>query len=310
MMHLIENVYDGAMGLAVRDIGYFLEIQKRGSLTAAARALGVAQPSLSVAVQRLEEHFKTTLLTRGRGGIELTSTGIAFAEDAQKIVEALVRVEHRIAGLEGEEVGNFVIGCHESLGAYFLPKFLNRFFIEHPGINVTLKNDSSANVRDFVIRREVDFGLIVNPVAHPDLALVPLFVDAMDFFIASRLQTSTLALSSAYEMLRRGPLIHAGRVTESRFLIDGLEREGVVPKRTLSCGDFELVKALVLAGVGIGLLPRRVAAYGHGGKIERLHAKLPSYADKIYAVYRGDLHRTRAATVLKDAIVEYGKQLK
>lgn len=295
------------MTIALREIEYFLEIHKRGSITAAARALGVTQPSLTVAVQRLEKHFGTTLFLRSRRGVALTVTGRALAADAEEIVATLARTVKRIAGLEGDEVGRFSIGCHESLGAYFLPGFLSGFLDAHRGITITLRNESSAAVRDDVVLRELDFGIVVNPVTHPDLVLVPLFGDAMDFFAARK---PARDLASAHERIRKGPLVHAGRVTESRSLIDGLERDGVVAQNLISCGDFELVKALVLADVGVGILPRRVAAYGQEGKLVRLHPRLPFFEDRIFLVYRGDLHKTRAAMTLKDALVSFGKKLR
>ncbi|HTJ80434.1 MAG TPA: LysR family transcriptional regulator substrate-binding protein, partial [Polyangiaceae bacterium] len=103
---------------------------------------------------------------------------------------------------------------------------------------------------------------------------------------------------------------HAGRVAESQALIDELESRGVSPARILSCGDFELVKSIVSAGVGVGLLPRRVAAYGHEGRLVRLHPELPSYPDRICLLYRADLHKTKAAVAMKDALVEHGRRMR
>jgi DNA-binding transcriptional LysR family regulator len=77
----------------------------------------------------------------------------------------------------------------------------------------------------------------------------------------------------------------------------------------LSCGDLELVKSLALAGIGVALLPRRVAAYAQEGRLVRLHPELPVIPDVISLVYRADMHRTRAAMRLKDALVAYGKRL-
>jgi DNA-binding transcriptional LysR family regulator len=69
------------------------------------------------------------------------------------------------------------------------------------------------------------------------------------------------------------------------------------------------VKSFALAGLGVALLPRRVAAYGQTGKLRRLHASLPFFPDTIYLAFRADMHRTRAATRLKDALVAHGRRL-
>jgi len=65
----------------------------------------------------------------------------------------------------------------------------------------------------------------------------------------------------------------------------------------------------MLAGVGVALLPRRVAAYGQKGKLRRLHPSMPFFPDTIFLAFRADMHRTRAATRLKDALVAHGKRL-
>ncbi len=144
------------MAVDLTELRYFLEVRTRGSLTAAAKALHVSQPALTVAIQRLERELRTTLLLRGRSGVTLTATGRSLAHDAEEVFAALARAEARISGLEDKEVGHFVIGCHESLGAYFLPAFLRKLYEEHPGLEPTLWNGPSASVRDGVIAREID----------------------------------------------------------------------------------------------------------------------------------------------------------
>jgi DNA-binding transcriptional LysR family regulator len=130
------------MALDVDDLRTFLEVRARGSLTAAAKALGSSQPTLTAAMQRLERHFDTTLLVRGRTGVTLTATGLALAHDAQRILEAVGEAQRRVAGIEDTETGRFVLGSHESLAAYFLPSMLNVFFAAHPGIEIDLWNGS------------------------------------------------------------------------------------------------------------------------------------------------------------------------
>jgi molybdate transport repressor ModE-like protein len=290
---------------------YFQSIAEHGSLTAAARALGISQPTLTVAVKNLEEQLATKLLLRGRSGVTLTSTGRELLRHASEIFSLLERAEERILGLETDEVGRFVIGCHESLGAYFLPAFMTGFLKVAPKMELSLWNGTSAAVREAVLARQVDFGLAVNPVPHPDLVLVELFRDAVDVFVAAASLEGGRApdLTEAHERLRRGPLLFAGRIPQCQDLTSRLAEGGLLPTRMLSCGDLELVKSLALEGLGVALLPRRVAAYGQKGKLVRLHPKLPSIPDVISLLYHADLHRTRAALRLKDAIVAHGRAL-
>jgi DNA-binding transcriptional LysR family regulator len=324
----------------LRDLRYFAAIAASGSMTAAAKALHVSQPTLTVAMQNLEEELKSQLLVRERSGVRLTVTGEELLKYANDVFHLLERAEQRIKGLESDDEGTFIIGCHESLGAYFLPDFFARFLRDHPKIELLISNETSANVRDSVIERRTHFGLVVNPHPHPDLVIVELFHDAMDVLVAedapppSRPLTSLVteiaaaaggeveegdraswvdsgdpAFIAAKHRLLAGPLIFAGRVTQCQELCDLLAAQGLLSTRKLVCGDLELVKSLVLAGIGPALLPRRVASYGHEGKLVRLHPKLPFIPDTICLLYRADMHRTKAAVRVKDDLVSYGKKL-
>lgn len=287
---------------------YFQAIAQHGSISAAARVLRVSQPSLTVAIQNLEEELKTTLLLRDRRGVTLTETGRLLLDTAGEVFARLAEVEARILGLEGDDRGRFVLGCHESLGAYFLPRLMADVLSNTPGIELVLWNGSSADVREAVLSREVHFGVVVNPAPHPDLVLIELFQDAVDIFVAADEPVAS-SLEEAQARLQRGPLIFAGRVAQMQALVEGLEGKEILPARLLECGDLELVKSLALAGVGVALLPRRVADYGQPGRLRRLHPELPHVDDSIHLVFRGDLHRTRAALKVKDLILEHGARL-
>ena len=124
-----------------------------------------------------------------------------------------------------------------------------------------------------------------------------------------------LAISQA-ELARRAGisasylnLIEANKRDVGGALLKRLAAAGLTPTRLLSCGDLELTKSLALAGVGVALLPRRVAAYGQRGKLVRLGADMPFVEDTISLLYRGDIHRTKAAFRLKDALIAHGKTL-
>ncbi len=287
---------------------YVQAIARHGSLSAAARALGVTQPTLTGAVKSLESELRTMVVHRGRDGVRLTAAGEALVRHAGEVLAAVERMEHEIRGLESDAQGRFVLGCHESLGAYFLPGFMREFMASSPRIELTLWNGTTAAVREAVLSREVHYGLLVNPIAHPDLVLVKLFHDAMDFFVCVD-EPLLASREEALDRLRRGPLVYSGRVAQCQELIQRMAGENTLPARTLSCGDLELVKSLTLAGLGVGVLPRRVARYGQHDRLRRLHEALPHIPDTIYLAWREDLHRTAAAARVKDALVSYGRAM-
>lgn len=293
--------------MELQQLRYLCAIAERGSLSAAARSLGVRQPTLTVAMRHLEEELRVTLFNRNHSGVSLTEAGHALRAHAKEVLARIELAAQQVRHLEDDDVGQFTLGCHESLGAYFLPSFLPGFLALHPRIDVFLWNGPSASVRDAVLAREIHLGLAVNPAPHPDLVLVKLFRDAYDLHVATAGAPKTEA--HAHARLREGPLVHAERVFQSHELVDRLASAGLLPEKQLRCGDLELVKSLAMAGIGVAMLPRRVAAYHAEGKLRRLHASLPYIADTIHLLYRVDMHRTRAANRLKDALVTHGRTL-
>jgi len=288
---------------------YFQTVARCGSLSAAARVLQISQPGLTAVIKQLEESFGTKLLVRLRTGVSLTSTGEELLRFANESLERLEQVEHQIKGLESDEVGCFVIGCHESLGAYFLPQWMTRFLESNPRIQLSLSNAPSQAVLNATAERAVHFGIVVNPEPHPDLVQMKLFRDAVDLFVLAHGAPEAGDLEAAKERLRRGPLVFAGRVVQSQQIIEQLAAMDALPSRLLPCGDLELVKSLALAGLGVAILPRRVARYLQDKKLRRLHPALPFIPDEIHLLFRGDAHRTRAFVITKDAIVAHGRAL-
>lgn len=290
---------------------YFRAIAREGSITAASRQLGVSQPTLSVAVRNLETELSTRLLTRTRAGVELTATGRVLAARAEVILGEVDDAVRHVRGLQDDEMGSFTLGCQESLGAYFLPAFLARFFDEAPAIGLELHNASSAEVRQAVIDRSIDFGLVVNCEPHDDLVMTPLFRDAVQLWRVAGgdvRATGTAGLEGARSVLERRPLVWCERPVFAG-LVERIQALGIRPARALVCKDLELVKCLVLEGIGVGILPGRVARYGGHDRLRVVSPALPRLDDTIHLVYRGDLHRTRAARRLRDALLERGREL-
>ncbi|MFV8751493.1 LysR family transcriptional regulator [Nannocystaceae bacterium ST9] len=290
----------------VASLRYFRQIARVGSMTAAARDLGLTQPSLSSSMRRLEEDLGATLFLRHRGGVTLTEAGSELLRHADDIFAALERASLAVHGLERELIGSFLLGCNESLGAYFLPRLFPDLLRGAPKLDVSLRNANSSTIQSEVLDRQVHFGLVVNPIPHPDLVMVPIFRDAVDFFVPAGSGMATL--EQAHERIRESPLILVGRVPQCGVLATSLAERLVAPKRVLNCGDFELVASLTLANLGVGVLPRRIAMHNRTS-LERLHAGLPNFVDDIFLVYRSDLPKTRSANFIKDTIVRCAREL-
>ncbi len=120
------------------DHRYFLAIAREHSLTAAGKALGVSQPTVSRRLGALEAKMKVRLFDRTHKGYELTAVGMDLLNTVQQIEEELAEAGRRIYGKDQELTGGLRITCTEILLNGYLSPFVWQFLKQHPGIDFSV----------------------------------------------------------------------------------------------------------------------------------------------------------------------------
>lgn len=144
----------------------FLVTAEEGSLSAAARALGMAQPTLSRQVDALEQELDVLLFDRVGRRLVLTEAGLDLLEHARAMGEAAGRLSLAASGASQTLEGSVVITASDVFSAHLLPPVLAELRRTHPGIDVELVATNDA--RD-LLRREADIALRNFRPSHPDL---------------------------------------------------------------------------------------------------------------------------------------------
>jgi DNA-binding transcriptional LysR family regulator len=275
-----------------------------GSFTDAAKSLRISQPAVSLAIKRLEERLGTALLVRTRKRVAPSRPGEVLATGARLAFEAIGNAVAQIADEHAEPSGRVVLGIHESLAAYSLPTFMARFLREYPKVELTLWNGRSQDVERELTAGRVDLALIVNARPHPDLIIVPVFEDAVEFFHCFRRPSDPVAL------LTTTPLVYVPDLMQSQQVLAQLQKRRIATPRLLPCSSLELVKSLVVDEVGVGILPRRVAEHGTHKKLYSLSPPLPLHRDRVALVRRYDVPPTAAIRVVLNELSEHCKAIR
>jgi DNA-binding transcriptional LysR family regulator len=139
------------------DHRFFLAVARELTLTAAGRALGVSQPTVSRRLEALEAKLKVRLFDRTRQGYALTATGMELFETVQQVEADLTEVDRKIHGKDQNLTGGLRITCTEIFLNGYLSPFIWRFLAQHPGIDFSVScTDSqlslSRNDADLAIR--------------------------------------------------------------------------------------------------------------------------------------------------------------
>lgn len=278
------------------DIIYFIEVANRQNITRAAERLGITQPSLSLSIKRLEDAFGTTLLVRGRTGVKLTKAGTELLRKGRLFLLNWEQLKSDISKKEKGICGNYIIGCHPSVAFFTLSSFLPEIMQTYPELEVTLIHDLSRHITERVISFEIDFGIVANPIKHPDLVIKDLFTDEVSFWTSST-PSSTQEFNS-----KTAVLVCDLNLIQVQKLLDNLKKRNQVFKRIVHSSDLEVIADLTASGLGIGILPNRVATKIASYNLKILDKTLPIYKDKICLIYRADIQTTQSSAMIIEII--------
>ena len=159
------------------DLTYFLEVAQLSNLSRAAETLGITQPSLTLAMQRLEKSVGTTILVRHKRGVSLTKAGKQLLIYTRQLMQHWDTIKSATLASTSEIQGCFTIGCHSSVAIHSLPRFLGELMEKYPKLEIKLRHDLSRKITEQIASFHVDVGIAVNPVKLPDLIIHQLDTD-------------------------------------------------------------------------------------------------------------------------------------
>lgn len=273
---------------------YFIELSKVLNFSRASERIGISQPSLSAAIKRLEHSIGTELFIRDKHKVMLTQAGKNLAIHAKQLLQLWDTTKANCLASKHEVQGNIILGCHPSVALNFLPKFLPKLLTTYPQLEIQLKHDLSRKVAEEIINLNIDVGIVVNPIQHPDLIIKPIFHDEVTCW-----QTSTLPLKAATS--EENIIICDPDLIQTQWLLKRLHKKTLKYKRIISTNNLELVASLTLAGAGIGILPASTIAPTQKAKLVMIPG-VPIYHDEICLVYRHENRNIKAIQIITDAI--------
>lgn len=267
---------------------YFKTIARTGNMSRAAQELHVSQPTLTVAMRKLEDMLGVTLFERSKKGVTLTPTGLQIYQYSDQMLELWDEMVREAGSLDQAVKGTVRLGVHPSVGRYTLPVFLPTLLKDHPQLNVQLMHDLSRNILQMVRDSFVDIGLVVNPEKHPDLVIKELCTDEVTIW---KKKGSSI----------QDTLIYDSNLFQAQTILERLQKKGIRYARKIASSNLEVIATLLQAGAGHAILPKRVIM-SNFSSIEEAHDHVTSFKDSLCVVYRPSLKRTATGKAILEAI--------
>jgi DNA-binding transcriptional LysR family regulator len=271
------------------ELHYFLEVSNTLNVSRAAQRLGISQPTLSLAIQRLEHGFGAPLLLRGKSGVRLTLAGRKLVAQARQLLDQWEALRKDAMKDETEIRGSYVLGCHASVALFSLPSIIAKLLLLHDALELKLVHDLSRRITEDVISFKIDFGIVVNPWRHPELVIRTLCEDEVTLW-ASRKSSPLQSPDSGQAVLICDP-----DLLQTQAIQKQLGKRGLRFQRVVTSSSLEVIASLVASGAGVGVLPTRVATRIRSYGLRPLTPDGPKFSDRICLVYRADAQKSVAS---------------
>lgn len=240
------------MNLTLTQLRYLVAVARHGSVTAAARMLNVSQPSISVAIDNVEETLGQKLFVRQRGsGIALTSFGRgAVAKAKQVLAEA-----DELLGLatrEADVAGELVLGCFEDLAPYFAPALIRSFSQRCPAVTVVVRDETFETLGRRIGESAIDLGLTYDLGLPAHFARVLLHELRPHALLPEGHELASHSTVSLAELAAH-PLITTDQPHSWQHMLDLFLSRGLSPIAQSRTSSFELQRSMVANGFGVAV---------------------------------------------------------
>ena len=237
-----------------------VEVERRGSISAAAEACQVSQPSATKQLKSLEAAVGEKLVERNGRASRLTEAGQVVAGHATRVLDALHGIEEELGALRGAQTGTLSLAASTTAGTYVLPSLLQCFADRHPGVDVDIAIGSSAWAADRVAKREFSLGIAGESEFGAGIRAEPFLDDELVGIAAPgrvhlRRGNARVEELSRWTQLVREPGSSTRLVSERH-----LARAGYRAANRWELDSNEAIKRSVQAGLGIAFVSKLVVA--------------------------------------------------
>ena len=242
------------MNYTLKHLRYFAAAAEAGSVTGAAEASHVSQPSVSAAIAHLEDVFGIQLFVRHHAqGLSLTPAGRRLYASARDLLTHAEELAQDAAGLAEGLIGELDVGCFVTFAPYVLPGLLRVLAGEHPGIRVRPHEDDLRALPEGLRRGRYEVAIVYDlnrpqDVAFESLLTVPIHaLLPADHKAASRRSVKLADLAQE-------PLVLLNLPESRSYFLSVFAEAGIEPNIAYETGSFEMVRGLVANGYGYALM--------------------------------------------------------
>ena len=248
--------------MTLTELKYIVAVAREKHFGKAAEACFVSQPTLSVAVKKLEDELEVKLFERSAGEVTVTPLGEEIVRQAQSVLEQAAEIKEIAKRGKDPLAGPLRVGVIYTIGPYLLPDLVRQNIALTPQMPLMLQENFTVRLLEMLRTGEIDAAILAEPFPDTGLAIAPLYDEP---FVAALPAAHPLALGDhvSSEQLKREHMLLLGTGHCFRdhvlqvcpeFARFASHTEGI--RKSFEGSSLETIKHMVAAGMGVTLVPR------------------------------------------------------
>ena len=303
--------------MTLTELKYIVAVAREKHFGKAAEACFVSQPTLSVAVKKLEEELDVKLFERSANEVTVTPLGDDIVRQAQAVLEQASQIKEIAKRGKDPLAGPLMLGVIYTIGPYLLPDLVRQMITHTPQMPLMLQENFTVKLLEMLRTGEIDCAVLAEPFPDTGLATAPLYDEPfyaavpvnhplarLDTISSEALKKETLLLLGAGHCFRD----HVLEVCPE-FARFSSNAEGI--RKSFEGSSLETIKHMVAAGMGVTLVPRlSIPKSALSVKTKRASDELIKYLPfagdaptrRVVLVWRRSFTRYAAIAALRNAI--------
>ena len=299
-------------GMTLTELRYIVAVAREKHFGRAAEACFVSQPTLSVAIKKLEEELDLKLFERGAAEVSVTPLGAAIVRQAQSVLEQAAAIKEIAKRGKDPLNGPLRLGIIYTIGPYLLPDLVRQVIALTPQMPLMLQENFTVKLLDMLRTGELDCAIIAEPFPDSGLATAPLYDEPFmvavprGHALAGRQQISSEELKKETMLLLGTGHCFRDHVLEvcpefARFSSDA---EGI--RKSFEGSSLETIRYMVASGMGITVVPQlSVRSWNRNDRdapVVYLPFEAPVPSRRVVLVWRRSFTRYEAIAALRNAL--------
>ncbi|WP_444889420.1 LysR family transcriptional regulator [Microbulbifer sp. DLAB2-AA] len=249
----------------VRQLEVLLTVYEHRSISGAAKALHLTQPSVSMQLAKLSGAVGLPLYYAVGKQLQFTEAGQTLVDSAREILKSYEYLELKLARLRGLGTGRLQLAV-VTTAKYFIPHLIGEFYEQHPKLDILFRVGNRRQIIDYTSEDEDDFYVFSHPPKNPDLELVEFLPNRL-LAIAPEKHPLAGRKKIPLEEFASGPFLRREEGSGTRHAIERFLQERHIDLNIrMTIESNEAIKHAVMSGLGVSILSEHTLAFGgHSG---------------------------------------------